>query len=166
MNIRKANKNDLENIMNMYSSCISGMIEQGISQWDNSYPNMQIIKLDIEAETYYIAEINGKVVGGINIDSNQDKQYEIIHWTCSSNSFYVVHRLGVKKELWKKKIGKKLMIFSEKLAKENLIDSIRLDTYSENKQAINFYKNLGYKQLGTIKLKPNKKNYYCFEKIL
>ena len=49
---------------------------------------------------------------------------------------------------------------------EKNLKSIRLDTYSNNPQAINFYKKLGYKQLGTINLKPNKKHYYCFEKLL
>ena len=49
---------------------------------------------------------------------------------------------------------------------EKKLKSIRLDTYSNNPKAIHFYKNLGYNQLGTINLKPNKKHYYCFEKLL
>ena len=44
--------------------------------------------------------------------------------------------------------------------------SIRLDTYSGNPKAMEFYKRLGYSELGTINLKPNKNEYYCFEKII
>ena len=33
-------------------------------------------------------------------------------------------------------------------------------------KAIEFYKRLGYSELGAIYLKPNKNEYYCFEKIL
>ena len=29
-----------------------------------------------------------------------------------------------------------------------------------------FYKRLGYIELGTIDLKPNKNHYHCFEKII
>ena len=34
--------------MLMYSSCVSGMIENNIDQWDSTYPNSKIISSDIE----------------------------------------------------------------------------------------------------------------------
>ena len=58
------------------------------------------------------------------------------------------------------------MLFTEKLVKKKGLKSIRLDTYSGNPKAINFYKRLGYSELGSINLKPNKNEYYCFEKII
>lgn len=166
MIIRKAHITDLENIMKMYNSCVNGMIKNNIDQWDKSYPNAKIISSDIKASTYYIAEIEKNIVGGINIDQNQDLTYLNIDWEDSSNSFLVVHRLAVNQNFWSKKIGKQLMLFTEDLAVKKRLKSIRLDTYSGNPQAINFYKRLGYKQLGSINLKPNKNKYYCFEKII
>ena len=96
MKIRIAKKSDLENIMRMYNSCVNGMIKNGIDQWDESYPNKQIISEDIKAKTYYVLEIQEQVIGGINIDKNQDPTYLDIHWRDNSNSFLVVHRLAVK----------------------------------------------------------------------
>ena len=52
MKIRQAKKSDLENIMKMYSSCVKGMIKNNITQWDKSYPNINIIKSDIINQTY------------------------------------------------------------------------------------------------------------------
>ena len=43
MIIRKADKTDLEKIMKLYRSCVAGMIKNGIDQWDESYPNPEII---------------------------------------------------------------------------------------------------------------------------
>ena len=166
MIIRKAHKTDLENIMTMYKSCVTGMIKNSIDQWDESYPNAEIITSDLEAVTYYVAEIKEEIIGGINIDQNQDKTYLDINWEDTSDSFLVVHRLGVKEDFWNKKIGKDLMLFSEKLVKEKGLKSIRLDTYSGNPKAMEFYKRLGYSELGAIDLKPNKNKYYCFEKII
>ena len=166
MIIRKAYKKDLHDIMKMYESCVNGMIKNKIDQWDSSYPNSEIIKSDILASTYYVAEINNKIIGGINIDQNQDPTYLKIFWEDKSNSFLVVHRLAVKEESWGENIGKKLMLFTEELVREKKLKSIRLDTYSGNPKAINFYKKLKYKQLGHINLKPNKNEYYCFEKII
>ena len=58
------------------------------------------------------------------------------------------------------------MLFTEKLAKKKGLKSIRLDTYSGNPKAMNFYKRLAYTELGSIDLKANKNEYYCFEKII
>jgi GNAT superfamily N-acetyltransferase len=166
MIIRKANKIDLDNIMKMYKSCVKGMLENGIDQWDDTYPNTEIISEDLNVGTYYVAEIDGTIIGGVNIDQNQDSTYLEINWKDKSDSFLIVHRLGVKEEFWNKKIGKKLMLFTENLAKERGLKSIRLDTYSGNPKAMAFYTKLGYTELGAINLKPNKNEYYCFEKII
>tara|TARA_B110000444_G_scaffold212434_1_gene208777 strand:+ start:92 stop:595 length:504 start_codon:yes stop_codon:yes gene_type:complete len=166
MIIRKANKTDLENIMKMYKSCVKGMLENGIDQWDDSYPNTEIISNDLNVGTYYVAEMDGTIIGGINIDKNQDDTYLGIDWEDKSNSFLVVHRLGIKQEFWNKKIGKDLMLFTEQLIIKKGLKSIRLDTYSGNLKAMEFYRRLGYSKLGTIDLKPNKEKYHCFEKII
>ena len=166
MIIRKANKADLDNIMLMYKSCVKGMLANDIDQWDESYPNTEVIIEDLIAQTYFVAEENSIIIGGINIDQNQDKTYLEINWEDKSNSSLVVHRLGVEEEFWNKKIGKDFMLFTEKLVIERGLKSIRLDTYSGNPKAMEFYRRLGYSELGTIDLKPNKDKYHCFEKII
>jgi len=164
MKIKLAKISDLNSIMKMYKSCVEGMIKNGIDQWDSSYPNSEVIQEDIKNGTYFIGKIEGEIVGGINIDNKQDPTYSDIDWEDTSDSFLVVHRLGVKQELWNKKIGKDLMLFTERLVIEKNLKSIRLDTYSGNPKAMEFYRRLGYKELGTIDLKPNKNKYHCFEK--
>tara|TARA_B100000945_G_C20115355_1_gene472271 strand:- start:91 stop:594 length:504 start_codon:yes stop_codon:yes gene_type:complete len=166
MTIRKARQNDLKNIMQMFKSCVSGMIKNNIDQWDESYPNLEIIKNDLRAETFYIAEINSKIVGGVNIDRIQDPTYLDIDWRDKTNQFLVVHRLAVKEDEWGKGIGKSLMYFAEGLVLKMGLKSIRLDTYSGNPKAMQFYLQLGYSELGKIDLKPNKEKYHCFEKIV
>ncbi len=166
MIIRKAKINELDEIMNMYASCVDGMQKANIDQWDSTYPNRKIISEDIRNKSFYIFLINDKIIGGINIDKIQDKTYLDIEWKDKGNKFLVVHRLAVRQEFWKKGIGNKLMIFAESLVKEKKLNSIRLDTYSSNPIAINFYLNLGYIKKGEIFLKPNKNEYYCFEKLI
>ena len=166
MIIRKANKTDLGNIMLMYKSCVKGMLANDIDQWDDTYPNSEIISQDLEVMTYYVVEIRGTIIGGINIDQNQDKTYLTINWEDKTNQFLVVHRLGVREDFWNKKIGRYLMLFTEKLVIERGLKSIRLDTYSGNPKAIKFYKKLNYSQLGHVYLKEGKNEYYCFEKII
>ncbi|MDC3105273.1 GNAT family N-acetyltransferase [bacterium] len=166
MTIRKAKINELDKIMNMYASCVDGMQKANIDQWDSTYPNRKIISEDIRNKSFYIFLINDKIIGGINIDKIQDKTYLDVEWKDKDKKFLVVHRLAVRQEYWKKGIGNKLMIFAESLVKEKKLNSIRLDTYSSNPIAINFYLNLGYIKKAEIFLKPNKNEYYCFEKLI
>jgi len=166
MIIRKATIADLDGIMLMYNSCVKGMIENGIDQWDETYPNAEFITDDIISKTYYIAIENGIVIGGVTINQNQDKTYLAMDWKDKSDSFLVVHRLAVKVEFWKNGIGKSLMLFTENLVSGKGLKSIRLDTYSGNPKAMEFYIRLGYAELGSIDLKPDKEKYYCFEKII
>ncbi len=63
MIIRKAYKVDLQSIMKMYESCVSGMIQNNIDQWDENYPNSKTITSDLDSETYYVAEIAGEIAG-------------------------------------------------------------------------------------------------------
>ena len=132
MTIRQAKISDIDNIMRMYKSCVNGMIEENIDQWDDTYPNKDIIIKDIVNKTYYIYILNNTIVGGINIDSIQDKTYLDIKWDDTEDKYLVVHRLGIRKEYWNKGIGRKLMLFTESLVLEKKLNSIRLDTYSNN----------------------------------
>jgi len=166
MIIRKAKKEDLNAIMETYASCVKGMIELGIDQWDESYPNRKIIENDILEQNYYVGIINQEIISGVKIDQIQDPTYSDINWEDKKNNFIVVHRLCSKTKVWDKGIGKKMMKYAESIAKQINCNSIRLDTYINNPKAMKFYEKIGYKRLGSINLKPNKDIYYCYEKIL
>ena len=165
MRIIQAKAQHLETIMEMYASCVQGMLALGIDQWDASYPNRSIIEQDLKDACYYIGVLDNELVAGMRIDNIQDPTYLSIDWADKSNNCMVVHRLGSKTKVWNKGIGKQMMDFAENLAQENGCSSFRLDTYSHNPKAIEFYKKRGYTQLGHINLKPHKDIYYCFEKL-
>ena len=165
MKITLATPRNLDAIMEMYASCVEGMTNLGIDQWDEHYPNRKIIEQDLKEGCYYIGIIDNEIVAGMRVDNIQDPTYLNINWADKSNNFMVVHRLGSKTKVWNKGIGKKMMDFAENIAIESGYSSFRLDTYSHNPKAMEFYKRLGYQQLGHINLKPDKDIYYCFEKV-
>ena len=165
MIIKQAEIQDFDAIMDMYASCVKGMLALGIDQWDESYPNRKIIKQDLKDACYYIGVLKEGIVAGMRVDNLQDPTYLSIDWKDKSNNFMVVHRLGSKTNVWNKGIGKQMMEFAENIAIESGCSSFRLDTYSHNPKAMEFYKRLGYQQLGHINLKPDKDIYYCFEKV-
>ena len=166
MKIRLATEKDLLEIMTMYASCVKEMQNKNIYQWDEQYPNSKIIKKDIANNTYYILKKKNIIIAGITIDEIQSPIYNTIKWKDKSGLFLVVHRLGISGNYWGQGIGKKLMSYAEEMVIEKKFKSIRLDTYSKNPIALNFYKSLGYEEMGKIDLKPDKDKYHCFEKII
>ena len=76
MIIRKAEKQDFDDIMQVYKSCVDGMIALGIDQWDETYPNRDIIEQDLEIGDYYVGLIDDEIVAGIKIDSVQDPIFQ------------------------------------------------------------------------------------------
>ena len=96
----------------MYNSCVVGMIKIGIDQWDNTYPNKEIILHDIEKKTFYVLTEENKIVAGISIDNKQDETYLAINWDDKEDLFLVVHRLAVDERYWSKGAGKKLILSS------------------------------------------------------
>ena len=91
MKISLAHINDLNEIMEMYKSCVSGMEKHKITQWDKTYPNKDVIKNDIILKTYYIAKNNNLIVGGVNIDQKEDVAYQNIKWEGSQQESLIIH---------------------------------------------------------------------------
>ena len=59
---RKANTYDYNNVANLYSNAIKSMEANGIYQWDELYPNKDILKQDVEKSELYIGEILNEIV--------------------------------------------------------------------------------------------------------
>ena len=54
MEFRKSTKNDVPKIMNIVKQAQNYFKEQGIDQWQNNYPNEEVINGDIENGDSYV----------------------------------------------------------------------------------------------------------------
>ena len=89
MKITLATAENLDAIMEMYNSCVQGMLALGIEQWDESYPNRTIIEQDLKEGCYYIGILNDEIIAGMRVDRIQDPTYLNVNWTDKSNNFMV-----------------------------------------------------------------------------
>ena len=166
MNITIADKIIIPDIMNLISECITDMEAQGIYQWNNYYPSIEIIAKDVHGKSLYIMQNQKSCLGIISFDEKQEPEYEKVKWLSSDPRILVVHRLAVCPKCQRQGIGRKLMDFAEKFAIENEYVSIRLDAYSGNMRAIEFYEQRGYQKTGHVYFPMRKLPFYCYEKIL
>lgn len=167
MVIKKASKQDLEQLFSVVKSCAKNLIEQGIFQWSENYPTKEILRSDIVFQQIWKIGNETDIVGSIVITEIEDPEYEHVKWLTKNQKNLYIHRLAIHPNFQGKGYAQKLMDFAEKFAGENNYDSVRLDTFSQNKRNQKFYEKRNYVKLESIYF-PNQSDFpfYCYEKVL
>jgi len=144
---------DEQEIIAMTKLCAADLISKGISQWDENYPDLNTIRTDIHQGELFKYVFDDTIVGIVVLNENQDPEYSELNWITPDNSRnLVVHRLAVHPEHQGKGIARQLMDFAEERAKRDGYESIRLDTFTQNKRNQKFYDNRGYQRTGEVYL--------------
>lgn len=161
--IRKATIDDIDSIMQVTKACALFMISNNIFQWNEYYPTKAAFVKDVERNELYVIEIKQAILGCIVISTFMDEEYKPINWLTEHNNIYI-HRLAIHPDAQGKGYAQQLMNFAETYAKENNYNSVRLDTFSQNKRNQKFYEQRGYKRLGDIYFpKQSEFPFYCYE---
>ena len=95
--IRRLNLNDTDQVKRITEACAEHMNSQGIDQWNQNYPSLQIIQKDaINGTLYgYASKENGKIVGAVMFGTEKDDFYSEIKWKTVDTRHIYVHRLAV-----------------------------------------------------------------------
>jgi ribosomal protein S18 acetylase RimI-like enzyme len=167
MVIKKASKQDLEQLLNVVKSCGQNLIEQGIFQWNEEYPKREDLLEDLELQELWKLENENSIIGLIVLTENEDAEYQDVKWLTKNHKNLYIHRLAIHPDFQGKGYAQKLMDFAEKYALDNSYNSIRLDTFSQNKRNQQFYEQRNYIKLESIYF-PNQSAFpfYCYEKII
>jgi len=162
--IRKAITKDINTVVDIFRNAINVMDQNGISQWDDIYPDEKILSEDIQNNQMFVGEIGDKIVSVFVLNQECDEEYKNGNWKYKQSSFAVVHRLCVTANFQNMGVGTKTMNIIEEMLKKNNIESIRLDAFSLNPYAIKMYETLGYMSVGEATWR--KGLFYLYEKKL
>ena len=165
--IRRAKISEIPDILNITKACAAHMIAKGIYQWNAHYPNPTLFEKDIERNELYVLVLDGKLCGTVVLSTLMDAEYEPVQWQTKKGNNIYVHRLSVHPQLQKKGFARQLMDFAENHARDHNYDSVRLDTFSQNKRNQKFYKTRGYRKLTDIYFpKQSEHPFHCYELVL
>ena len=159
-------ENDVDRIMKLVKECVRDMVSHGIHQWNDYYPNADVIRSDVRTKSMHVVEENGDIIGMIVLNENQSPEYMSVKWSRQSDRVLVIHRLAVSPTMQNQGIGGKLLKYAEKFAIDHGYDTIRLDSYSGNPKALRLYEKHQYKRVGQVRFPMRDLPFYCFEKIL
>lgn len=162
--IRKGKVSEIQKIMTITKACAQKMMEQGIYQWNEHYPNSLAFQEDVKRDEWYVLLEDETIIGCVTISTLKDEEYNDIDWLTKDGLNYYIHRLAVDPDYQGKGYARSLMNFSEGFAKEQGASSIRLDTFSQNTRNQRFYEARGYQKLGNIYFpKQSEYPFYCYE---
>lgn len=167
MTIKQAFKSDIPELITVIQACAEDMISNGIFQWNDEYPSIEIFEKDIELNQLWVLKDNDKIVGSIVVSNIIDEEYKAVKWLTPTQHNCYIHRLAIHPEYQGKGLAQQLMTFAEEYAREHKFTSIRLDTFSVNDRNNKFYQRRGYQKLGEIYF-PRQSDYsfYCYELVL
>ncbi|WP_372794694.1 GNAT family N-acetyltransferase [Lutibacter sp.] len=167
MTIIKAKISDLNQLHVLTKSCAKIMMDNGIFQWNEMYPSKEVLENDIELGQIWKLEESEIIKGIVVLTEIEDKEYLNVKWLTKNYKNLYIHRLAVHPNFQGKGYAQKLMDFAEDFAKENKYNSIRLDTFSQNKRNLQFYEQRNYIKLKAIYFpKQSEHSFYCYEKVL
>lgn len=157
-------ENEFEEIFAMFCAATAEMERQGIYQWDEIYPDRDILRDDIIKRQLFIGKISDKIVCAYALNSECDEEYQLGDWKYPIQDARIVHRLCVHPDYQHQGIAKQTMLHVERQAKKLGTLSIRLDAFTQNPHALRLYERLGYNRVGIAAWR--KGNFYLMEKLI
>lgn len=154
MNIRKATRQDLQAIADIYSD-IHAEEEQGrvtIGWIRDIYPTYATAEMALARDDMFVAEKNGQILGTAIINQQQVDTYKDAHWQFDApdENVMVLHTLVISPKAAGKGYGTDFVHFYEEYARSKGCAYLRMDTNEKNTQARKMYKKLGYKEIDII----------------
>ncbi|MDS0525251.1 GNAT family N-acetyltransferase [Clostridium sp. SHJSY1] len=167
MKFRKAIETDINNIIGIIGQAQAYFKEQGINQWQDNYPNVEIINNDIENNNSYVLLKDENIVATAAVSFDEEKTYDSIYegqWF-SNDEYAVIHRIAVDNNCKGLGLSSQIIKNVEKLCLEKGVYSIKVDTHKENVSMQKLLKKNKFQYCGIIYLEDGSKR-IAFEKIL
>lgn len=159
--IHPAEINDLPQVEAIVHAAIHHMRALGIDQWDEIYPDRELLETDIRQKEMYVIKVGGKICGFITVNDAASPEYSEVDWNIGGR-VAVVHRLTVAPACQSQGLARELMQHAESMAASNGYATIRLDAFAHNLSALRLYERLGYRRAGTVWFRKGK--FFCYEK--
>lgn len=164
-NFRKAEAAEKPQIWKILQQAIARRKQDGSQQWQEGYPNEEVVQKDIERGIGYVLTKDGVIAGYTAVLFNDEPAYDDLKGTWLTNGdFAVVHRIAVSDDYLGQGLAQQIMLFTEQLAIKNGVFSIKVDTNFDNMAMLRIFDKLGYTYCGEVTFRGGVRK--AFEKIL
>ena len=162
---RKAEITDINTIWELLQRAILRRKEDGSNQWQDGYPNLDVVKKDVDHGSGFVLTDADIIVGYCAVMVNDEPEYANIQgkWL-TDDDFVAIHRVAISETYLGKGLAQKIMSHVEEYAVSNGIFSIKADTNFDNIAMLKVFEKLGYVFCGEVYFRNSPRKAY--EKIL
>jgi GNAT superfamily N-acetyltransferase len=148
---RKANLSEIAPIWEILQQAIQRRKNDGSAQWQDGYPNPEVVQKDIEKGEGFVLVAGETIIGYSAVLINDEPAYEKIEGNWLTNGdFVVIHRVAISEKYLGKGLAKMIIKHIEDFAQSNNINSVKADTNFDNIPMMKIFENLGYTYCGEV----------------
>lgn len=163
--LREAQPEEADQIWTIIQQAILRRKNDGSLQWQNGYPNPEVIKGDIAKKNGFVLTVDGEIaVYGALIFNDEPAYSDIDGRWLTDGEFLVVHRVAVDERFHGRGLVKEFFLKAEALAIAHNTYSIKVDTNFDNAAMLHILQKLNYTYCGEVMLAGGPRK--AFEKIL
>ncbi len=158
---RKAELSEIVPIWEILQQAIQRRKEDGSNQWQDGYPNPEVIQKDIEKGKGFVLVDGETIIGYSAVLINDEPAYEKIEgkWLTNGN-FVVLHRVAISEKYLGKGLAKMILKYIEEFAVSNNIYSIKADTNFDNIAMMKIFESSGYTYCGEVYFRGSPRKAY------
>jgi GNAT superfamily N-acetyltransferase len=162
---RKADDLDIPEIWAILQQAIIRRRNDGSTQWQDGYPNFEVINKDIENGYGCVLTEGENTIGYCAILINDEPEYLKIEGNWLTNTDFVVfHRVAIAEKYLGKNLSKKIIEFIEDFARKNNIKSLKADTNHDNFAMMKIFEKTGFTFCGIVHFRGSPRRAY--EKVI
>lgn len=163
--LRKALLTEQSRIWEILEQAIVRRKEDGSKQWQDGYPNPDVVRKDIDGGVGFVLTEGDVVIGYAAVLINDEPSYADIEGEWLTNDdFVVVHRVAIAQSHLGRGLSGKMFELIEEYAVSNNVYSIKVDTNFDNIAMMKILEKGGYVYCGEVYFRGSPRRAY--EKVL
>lgn len=162
---RRATISEIPQIWDILQKAIHRRKKDGSEQWQDGYPNPEVIQNDIIKEAGFVLTNENTIIGYVAVIINDEPAYTAIQGKWLTNEDFVVfHRVAIAEDYLGKGLSKVILNYIEDFALSKQIYSLKADTNFDNLAMLHIFEKLGYQYCGEVFFRGSARK--AFEKVL
>nr|WP_317631026.1 GNAT family N-acetyltransferase [uncultured Flavobacterium sp.] len=165
--LRKAVQTDSNLVWEILQEAILKRKNEGSTQWQDGYPNEQVVVNDIANGEGYVVETHENIlVAYIVVSERPEPAFEELKtgWLTFNTPYLVMHRLAITQNPKIKGLATWILQQVEKIAQSKNITSLKVDTNFDNFAMLHIFKKLDYVYCGEVFYRGSPRK--AFEKLI
>lgn len=155
MNIRKTEERDLECLMTLFEEARHTIAALGINQWQDGYPNREVIQNDMKRGDAHVVVVDGEVCGTFAMIRDGEPTYDRIdggHWLTGDDNrnYMAIHRVAISVAKRGSGLSTAILTHAAEEARNSGMISLRIDTHEGNRVMRRMLEKHGFQYCGVI----------------